>query len=153
MKFCLNNTKEVCEVPCLLGLTIANRLYPAVLLQFLFTVVFCVFAWLTVQTSTWDQLNWAASMLIDRAIWKSYFLSLFDNLYQNIQFYISEAHRLRISRLVFDFSAICYAMTARNYNSRRIRDHASRARYKFDRNSLKKSFKFRVEIKIPFLVN
>jgi len=133
MKLCLCNSKEVCEVPCLL-------VYPWLIVyiqQFcynFFSVLSLVYLRdFTVRTSNVRSAELKLVrrvMFLDRAIYKSYFFSLFDNLSSNISLYISEAYRFRISRLVFDFSAMCCAMTARNYNSRPISDHASRARYK-----------------------
>ena len=44
MKLCLCNTKRGVRGTLFVGLSIANCLYLAVLLQFLFTVVACLFA-------------------------------------------------------------------------------------------------------------
>ena len=80
----LAHTKEVCWSTLSVGLSIANRLYPAVLLQFLFVVVPCVFAWLhganvDVRSAELNSPQVQQAMLLDLAIYKSYF-SFYDKL-------------------------------------------------------------------------
>lgn len=81
----LAHTKEVCWSTLSVGLSIANRLYPAVLLQFLFVVVPCVFAWLhganvDVRSAELNSPQVQQAMLLDLAIYKSYFFSFYDKL-------------------------------------------------------------------------
>lgn len=68
------------------------------------------------------------TIFLDRAIYKSYFfISLYDNLSNISGFKFGEYRDIyfAFSRLFFDFSEICCALTPRNYNSRAIGDHAS----------------------------
>lgn len=62
--------------------SVANLFYPAILLQFLFGVIPCVFAWLDcVNVDVRSAELKFVTKFLDRAIYKSYFfISLYDNL-------------------------------------------------------------------------